>query len=101
MLTYAHKCRKCWKPCAACGFNSGPYIRWPDQVLVYSDAPAWKRLIDLPLTTDERVSLITTIFSDHDETEVVRWLRGDDAQSFVDVIDEVLHRSCIPKESSY
>ena len=34
--------------------------------------------------------MITAIFSDRDEVEIVKDLRGDDAQSFVNVIDEVL-----------
>ncbi|KAF9642811.1 kinase-like protein [Thelephora ganbajun] len=51
--------------------------------------PAWKRLIDRPLATNERTSLIKDIFTDRDEIEMVRRLHGDDAQSFVDVIDEV------------
>ena len=55
----------------------------------------WKRLINRPLSADERISLITTIFSDRNETEAVSHLCGDDAQSFVDVIDEVFHRSYI------
>jgi hypothetical protein len=33
--------------------------------------------------------LVTEIFSDRDEIEAVRRLRGEDAQSFVDIIDEV------------
>ena len=33
--------------------------------------------------------MITTIFSDSDQAETVGRLRGDDAQTFVDVIDEV------------
>ncbi|KAF9644933.1 kinase-like protein [Thelephora ganbajun] len=52
--------------------------------------PAWKRLIDRPLAMDESISLIKGIFSDRNETEDVRHLRGSDAQSFVDVIDEML-----------
>ena len=39
---------------------------------------------------DERVSLIATIFADKNETEMVRNLSGDDAQAFIDVIDEVM-----------
>jgi len=54
-----------------------------------SGIPAWKRLINRPLTKDQRISLITYLFSDHDETEAVKQLCGDDAQSFVDMIDEV------------
>jgi len=52
--------------------------------------PAWKHLIDCPLGTNERIPLIADIFSNCDETEVVKCLSGDDAQSFVDVVDEVL-----------
>ena len=55
-----------------------------------SSTPAWKRLIDSSLDSSERISLITDIFSDHDETEIVKRLRGDDAQSFIDVIDQVI-----------
>jgi len=47
-------------------------------------------LIDRPLAKDQRISLITYMFSNRDETEAVKRLSGDDAQSFVDVIDEVL-----------
>ena len=52
--------------------------------------PAWKRLIDCPRATDKRISLIADLFSNGDETEAVKRLCGGDAQSFVDVIDEVL-----------
>ena len=41
------------------------------------------------------MSLISDIFSDPDDTKVVKHLDGDDAQSFVDVIDEVLAYSFI------
>ena len=63
----------------------------PDLFTTRSGVPAWKRMIELPPASDEQVSLITDIFSDRDETEVVKSLHGDDAQSFVDVIDKVLH----------
>ena len=53
--------------------------------------PALKRLVDNPLGSDERVSLITDVFSVHDEAELVLRLRGDDAQPFIDAIDEVFH----------
>ena len=62
---------------------------------MFNRIPAWKRLIIRPLVANERVSLITYIFSDRDETEAVKRLRGDDAQSFVDVVDEVLPHSFI------
>ena len=55
-----------------------------------SDFPAWKRLIErplYPLSTAERISLITSIFSDRDEVKVVSHLPEDDAQAFIDAID--------------
>jgi len=65
----------------------------PDPFLTFSGIPAWKRLIGGSLAKEERISLITDLFSDRDETETVRDLHGDNAQSFVDVIDEVLPHS--------
>jgi hypothetical protein len=54
-----------------------------------SDIPAWKQLItQTSLVADERISLITTIFSDPDQVEMVSNLSGGDAQAFVDKIDE-------------
>ena len=54
--------------------------------------PGWKRLISRPLPRGERISLITVIFAESNEADVVN-LHGDDAQTFVDVIDEVLSHS--------
>ena len=55
-----------------------------------SGPPAWKRLISRPLATHERIPLITTIFDPgKNEIEAVQSLRGDDAQTFVDIVDEV------------
>ena len=53
-----------------------------------SDLPSWKHLILSPLATHERISLITTIFSNQDEVEAVRHLSGEDAQMFIDAIYE-------------
>ena len=66
-------------------------------LLARSGVPAWRRLIDRPLASDERISLITDIFSDHDETEEVKLLHGEDAQAFVDIIDEVFPRDYFVK----
>jgi hypothetical protein len=52
-------------------------------------------LIDRPLASDERISLITHIFSDRDETKAIKCLCGDDAQSFVDVVDKVFPLSFV------
>ena len=62
--------------------SSGPY-------LTYSELPTWKRLISDPLSTDEYTSLTTSIFSKHNEINVVEYLSGDDAQIFIDVIYKV------------
>ena len=51
--------------------------------------PLWKNLVNRPLAPDECISLIENIFSDHHETEAVKRLRGEDAQSFVDKTEEV------------
>jgi len=60
-----------------------------DYILPCSNPPAWKRLISDPLSMDEYTVLITSIFSNRDEVEVVGYLSGDDAQTFVNIIDEV------------
>ena len=57
----------------------------------------WERLIRSPLTTHERISLITDIFSNQDGVEVVRRLYGNDAQTFVDVTYEARLYAFIPK----
>ena len=63
-----------------------------DRLLRYSDVPVWKHLTDGPLTTDERISLIADLLSDRDAVGTHRALGESDAQSVVDVMDEVLVR---------
>ena len=46
-------------------------------------------MISHTLTMDERIPLITAIFTDHIQVQMVANLSGDDAQSFINVIDEV------------
>ena len=58
---------------------------------------AWKHLVDRPLTTSERISLIADLLSDRDEVEGIKRLSIDAAQSFVDVLDEVFS-SLVPEE---
>ena len=70
-------------------FYSGTKCISADRFPRCSDAPVWKQLIDRPLTTDERASLIADLFSNRDEIENLKILSGSDAQSFIDVIDEV------------
>ena len=52
------------------------------------DRLGWEGLTRNPLPMHERVSLITTIFSNKDEVEIVRHLCGDDAQSFINAVYE-------------
>ncbi|KAF9643686.1 kinase-like protein [Thelephora ganbajun] len=59
-------------------------------LLTPADSQAWKQLISHTLSTSERISLITSIFSDRNEVEVLRNLSGNDAQALINVIDEVL-----------
>ena len=56
---------------------------------------AWKRSIDHPIAIDKRISLITAIFFNHHVTEAVKCLCREDAQAFVDVVDEVLPHSSV------
>ena len=58
-----------------------------------SDVPVWKHLAERPFTTDERVSLIADLFSDRDEIEALKDLSESDAQSFIDMVDEVSFHS--------
>ena len=64
-----------------------------------SEDPAWKRLIGHSLVTDERISLIKTIFSNHNQVQMVANLSGDDAQTFIDVLDEVSVSACLPTKN--
>ena len=66
-----------------------------DRFLRCSDDPLWKHLIDRPFTKDQRVSLIEDLFSDGSEMEALKDLGGGDAQSFIDVVDEVSLHSCV------
>ncbi|KAF9651098.1 kinase-like protein [Thelephora ganbajun] len=60
--------------------------------------PMWERLISRPLITRERISLITSIFSDSNESEAVQRLRGGDAQAFIDVMYKALDLPGLPPE---
>ena len=62
---------------------------------MYSDPPAWQRLISYTRPTPERTDLISSIFSDRDEIDVVKHLSGDDAQTFIDAVNEVSYPSLL------
>ena len=62
----------------------------PDSsILVDLDAPACRRLINHAFSPHEVVSLIETIFTSQDEIKMIGYLRGDNAQTFIDVIHDV------------
>ena len=46
-------------------------------------------MISSPPSTDGHISLIMSIFSDHEKIKVVERLSGDDAQAYVDILNEV------------
>jgi len=56
---------------------------------------AWKRSIDQPIATNKRIYLTTAIFSNRGVAEAVKLLDKEDAQAFVDVVDEVLSHSSV------
>ena len=56
---------------------------------VKSDTPAWERLIRHTLLPHEIISLIEAIFTSKEEVKMLSDLRGDDAQTFINVIHEV------------
>jgi len=66
----------------------------PDRFTDYRIS-AWKRSIDQPIAIDKRISLITAIFSNHHVADAVKYLCREDAQAFVDVVDEVLPHSFV------
>ena len=66
----------------------------PDQFTGYRIS-AWKRSIDQPIAMNKRISLIIAIFSNRGVAEAVRRLGREDAQAFVDVVDEVLPHSSV------
>lgn len=54
-----------------------------------SDCPAYKRLISGNFSQTELISLLEATFTSQDEARVIDDLCGDDAQAFIDVVDEV------------
>ena len=54
---------------------------------------ALKRLVSRTVPQDELPSVIETIVSNLKAADIVEQLRGNDTQTFVDIIDEACHRS--------
>ena len=59
---------------------------------------ALKRSLDRPIAIDKQISLITAVCSDRYVAETVKHLSRDDAQAFVDVVDEVLLHSSVQEK---
>jgi len=76
-------------------FNlSGTMYFLPDRFAGYRIL-ALKRTVDRPIAVDKSISLITAVFSDRGVAEAVKRLSRDDAQAFVDVVDEVIPHSSV------
>jgi len=78
---------------------SGTMDLRPDRFAGYRIS-AWKRLVDRPIAIDKRISLITAIFSGRRVAEAVKCLCRDNAQAFVDVVDEVLPHLLLEENGS-
>ena len=76
-------------------FNLSRTTRFQPDQFTCGRISAWKYLINCPIALDKRISLITAILSDRCGAEAIKRLCRDDAQAFVDVIDEVLPHSSV------
>ena len=63
--------------------------------LVLDLGRALQSLISGTTPQSERVSLIEAIFSSRKSADMIRRLRGSDAQAFIDIVDEVRHHSSV------
>ena len=68
----------------------------PDPSVLDPDDQALQHLINRTVPQSELASLIETIFSNKKVADVVDYLQGADAQTFIDVIDEVWRRTLLP-----
>jgi len=87
--------QRCW--------DKDPRLR-PEAVealeeLLACNPPAWKQFINQTPLTNECIPLITSIFSNRDEVEAFQYLSGDDARTFVNMVDEALDiLNILPRE---
>ena len=63
----------------------------PSLVLSSGKQALLQRLINCATPEGGLVSIIEAIFSNEKVSDIVEWLRRDNAQTFVDVVDEVRH----------
>ena len=57
---------------------------------------AWQRLISNAVPQDELTSLVKTVFLKENIIDLVNHLQEEHAQTFIDVIDTVRHRTLQP-----
>lgn len=65
-------------------------VRAPLSLDANADLTACQRLVMRSVAPSELISQIEAVFSGGDESDMVHSLHGDDAQIFIDVIDEAL-----------
>jgi hypothetical protein len=86
--------------CAQGSIKTKPLISVPDGNNL--PAPAGPSLVLLlclisgAVPQGERASIIETVFLSRKAIDMVRYLRGSNAQAFIDVVDEVRYRSFTP-----
>ena len=74
--------------------DAGPPLPIPGPSLVLdSDKRALQRLISRAAPDDEFVSLINAVFSSRKASNIVGCLGENDAQPFIDTMDEVCHHA--------
>ena len=73
-------------PCPLCG---GRWLPFDLLFFLNSNTLACKRLITRAFVPGDLPSLIESIFSSKDQEAVVYGLQRDDAQNFIDIVDEV------------
>ena len=61
-----------------------------------SDKRALQRLVNRAILQDELPSVIGTIVSNMESTDIVKCLQASEAQTFIDVIDEACHHPIQP-----
>ena len=74
------------------------YTASDSSILVDPKPSACRRLISYTFSPHETISLIKVIFTSKAEIDIIRGLRGDDAQTFIDVVHGVrLHFFSFPR----
>lgn len=66
-----------------------------------SNKRALRRLISNTLPQHELPSVIAAVISNVKSTDIVECLQGSDAQTFVDIMDEVCHRAILTPKNRF